>query len=250
MQGVRGAGCNQRTVCGDGFPQGRTCRYIAFRTHCSVVVGDDVDLAVHQTSTSLPFPDITFHILNAELRPVVAPRCRAGTSKGAARIVVILCGFRPALMGVCFIAAVVAVAVRHRLIFAAPQRDTGPFCQSAQVEACAFGLTSLSRIVEIDIRGRVAVCQRVGTAIDDDVLILGIVERVLFHAVHGERRMNIFGAARNELGHFQAVNRNIDGRQIHVIQQNDVFTARQFLDGCGHLVIVCHIRVLLTGRRA
>ena len=196
-------------------------------------------MAVHQTSTSLPLPDISLHILNAELRPVVTPRCRAGPSKSTACIVVILCGLLSALMGVCFIAAVVAVAVRHRLVFAAPQRDTGPFCQSAQVEACALGLTSLSRIVEIDIYSRIAVRQRVGTAIDDDVLVLGIVERVLFHTVHRERRMNIFGAARNELG-----------RQIHVIQQNDVFTARQFLDGCGHLVIVCHIQVLLTGRRA
>ena len=239
---------HQGTIILDSFPESRGRPLVAVRSECCIVVRNHLDFSFFQTHAAYPLPDVAVHVLDAKLCPVMPPGCRTGTGKCTSVIlfsaVCVLVAYLAFLIAVAVIASVAVVATRHRSILPAPEGNAGPFCHRPQVESRPLCIAGYLCLVEIDVHIGVSVCQGVGSAVDNHVLILRIIEYRTFHLgavlCHTESRMDILAQSSNQVTIFHLVDRHINGRHIHVIQKNHILASRNLFYSCCKLVVISH----------
>ncbi len=160
-------------------------------TSSGVVVGDHLDLAILQTKSGHPFPNIPAQVKNTIRAIVMRPGDRAATRGNSAiggRASISVCN-HAMLMGVGVVLAIAGIATGQKAILLAPQGNRGPFRIGQQMPALALVLAIGLGLVDIDIGAGVLPRQAISPVTLHDVLILTHEDLRHLHAVDDEGRV-------------------------------------------------------------
>ena len=161
-----------------------------------VIMRDNLNLSVHNTETSRPFPDVTIQITNSGGCSVMIPRSGAASGRcppftNCAVIVVCVRHDAP-LMGRGMVAAKIVIPPGHESIFQAPQGNPRIFRICGKVPSLALRFAVLLRLIERHISARVFVGEAVRPVVHDNVRVLREVNLGIgniIHNKHGMRRV-------------------------------------------------------------
>ena len=242
-----GVGCSAAAVRGDvaavisadSHPLG-AAGTLRVGSVCAIVVGHDLQLAVHSADTTGPLPLITDKVGNTAGAVVVVPSQRAGAGSGASGLAAVVIGLDSLVELLRTVLAVVVVAQRDKALHLADAHQQTPLHAGHAVPAVTFCLTVAAGLVKVHACGGVNAGQTVRTAILHDVQILGDVDFVHFLPVDDKRREQCGGFAHTQLGIGHLRDADHNAGLTGVVQQDLIVRADRFQCGCHQVKIISH----------